>query len=333
MAFGKRLLMASAAVIVGMALLPYLIPLPGRLPWPAQSPFPNGEMVEVCGVRWHVQVWRAGSLARGRAVLLHGLGGSSFSWRFTGPALADAGFDAIAVDLPPWGYSERKRPRGVLADCLVELIDRLGGPDPVLAIGHSMGASVAAMLAERLGRRALALVLVDGVPAWRRASGGPVALLQFPPFARYAEVFAHWRLLRREAFARSLASAYGREPSAEEVEGYLRPLRIAGTAGAVFAFGLYGARVERLDLPILILWGREDRWVPPAAAERFQARFPAARIAFVDGAGHNPMETHPRPFHDRLLGFLFELGRKSPRASRPPVGAAPRVSKARDRLY
>lgn len=307
MSFWKRLLVASAAAIVGLALLPYLIPLPGRQPWPGESPFPNGEMVEACGTRWHVQVWRAGYFARGRALLVHGLGGSSFSWRLTGPALADAGFDAIAVDLPPWGYSERRRPEGEVTGCLIELLDRLGGPDPVVAIGHSMGASVAAALAERLRERAFALVLVDGVPGWRRAPGGAFSLVGVPPFSRYAEVFAHWRLLRREAFARSLASAYGRAPTAEEVDGYLRPLKIAGTAGAVFRFGYYGARIERLEAPTLIVWGRRDGWVPPEAAERFRARFPEARLEWIEEAGHNPMETHPREFHDRLLGFLAKL--------------------------
>ncbi|GIX33728.1 MAG: alpha/beta hydrolase [Lysobacterales bacterium] len=304
--------MASAAAVLGLALLPYLVPLPEREPWPGASPFPNGEMVEACGIRWHVQVWRAGWFARGRAILLHGLGGSSFSWRYTGPALADAGFDAIAIDLPPWGYSERRKPRGDLATCLVELADRVGGPDPVAAIGHSMGASVASLLAERLGSRAFALVLVDGVPQGRRAGRGLFGLLSYPPFSRYAELFAHWRLLGRESFARSLSSAYGRPATAEEVEGYLRPLKIAGTAGAVFAFGFYGGGGGRWDQPTLLIWGREDRWVPPQVAERFLARFPSARIAWIEEAAHNPMETHPQAFHDALLGFLSESIRSQP---------------------
>ncbi|MDW8479508.1 MAG: alpha/beta fold hydrolase [Xanthomonadales bacterium] len=107
----RLLLVSSVVAIAGLALLPYVIPLPGREPWPGRSPFPDGRMVEVCGTRWHLRSWPAGIAARGRVVLIHGFGGSSFSWRLTGPAVADAGFDAIAVDLPPWGYSERRRPQ------------------------------------------------------------------------------------------------------------------------------------------------------------------------------------------------------------------------------
>ncbi|MDW8479509.1 MAG: alpha/beta hydrolase [Xanthomonadales bacterium] len=143
-------------------------------------------------------------------------------------------------------------------------------------------------------------------------AAGPLAILAVPPLSRVVEHFAYRRLLAPDRFAASLASAYGRPPSAEEVEGYLRPLRIAGTTPAVLRYGAHGARVERLPREVLLIWGRQDRWVPPAVAERFRARHPEARLAWIEEAGHNPMETHPRAFHDLLLAFLRE---RIPRAA------------------
>lgn len=303
----KWMVRGAAALLIVFVVAPYLVPMPERSPPPFESPYANGDFVQACGLRWHLQRWEAAGAPHGLAVLIHGFAGSTYSWRLSGPALAEAGWRVLAVDLPPYGFSERGRSADPLPACLQRIVEAEAAGQPIVPIGHSMGASVAAALAARLGEQAQGLVLVDGgVGGMGRAPVWMGVLLGLPPVGRWAEVAGHYRLLRPEAFADTLASAYGRRPSAEEVEGYRRPLLLAGTAPAILARPPMSEPIEASQLPgqVLIIWGREDRWVPPRAGEATHARLPQSQLAWIEAAGHNPMETHPAEFMQLLLGFL-----------------------------
>ena len=76
------------------------------------------------------------------AVLLHGMLGSARQFHQVGPALADRGYRAIAVDLPGHGHSSAapEADLALFAESVVETV----GVEPELAIGHSLGAIVLA---------------------------------------------------------------------------------------------------------------------------------------------------------------------------------------------
>lgn len=302
------LLLTSAAVLLLLALaLPWVLPMPERQPPPARSPFANGAMHEACGTRFHLRHWTPEAEVRGRVLLLHGFAGSTHSWRHTGPALAAAGYEALAVDLPPYGYGARTPPEGSLSACVAALASDRFGDAPFVAVGHSMGASVAARVAQAAGPRAAGLVLVGGGLGTGTGGGGWASrAIGVAPLARWAEVVAHYRMLSPERLASTLGSAYGRAPDPEELAGYRRPLLLAGTAPAVL-----GARrpdvpldLARLPAPVQLIWGAGDSWVPPSVGERMLARLPDARLAVIEDAAHNPMETHPEAFQRLLSVYL-----------------------------
>ncbi len=96
-------------------------------------------------MRLHTREWGSGSDV---AVLVHGMMGESRQFWEIGPALADRGFRAIAVDLPGHGHSGQCLAGGMDAfvDSLVESVP----PRPALAIGQSLGGMVIAGALERL---------------------------------------------------------------------------------------------------------------------------------------------------------------------------------------
>lgn len=301
----RRILLTLLSLLLVLALLPYLVPMPERIALPSSSPFPNGKMTEACGTRWHLRHWRPSGEPRALVLLLHGFSGSSYSWRLTGPALADAGYLALAIDLPPFGYSSRQSFDAALSDCVAQLAQAEAGELPLVAVGHSMGAAVTARIALRLP--GTGLVLVDG----GLRTGAPEIryrrLLRLAPVQRWIEVVTHHVALRPERFAGILESAYGREPSLDEIAGYREPLLVAGTAPALL-LGISGAdiamRPEQLTLPTLIIWGRQDQWVPPRVGSALLEQLPASRLEWIEDAGHNPMETHPEQFMALLLNYL-----------------------------
>src|SRR4051812_1213406 len=103
-------------------------------------------------------------MGEGRPVLfVHGLGGSWQNWLENIPAAADAGYRAIAVDLPGFGASEMPAEKisiagyGGLLDALLEEL----GVGPVALVGNSMGGFVGAEVAIAFPHRVEQLVLVS----------------------------------------------------------------------------------------------------------------------------------------------------------------------------
>jgi pimeloyl-ACP methyl ester carboxylesterase len=66
----------------------------------------------------------------------------------------------------------------------------------------------------------------------------------------------------------------------------------------------------RADMPVLIVWGRQDRLIPVGYAAPLQAQFQHAALKLLDGCGHVPMADCPEAFDRELLPFL--AGKPSP---------------------
>jgi pimeloyl-ACP methyl ester carboxylesterase len=99
-------------------------------------------------------------------VLFHGTAAWSELWRRTSDALAATGFRVIAIDLPPFGFSDRPGSY-TRQDQAARINDVLGALKvaPALIVGHSFGAGAATELVMRYPDRARALVLVDAALA------------------------------------------------------------------------------------------------------------------------------------------------------------------------
>jgi pimeloyl-ACP methyl ester carboxylesterase len=62
--------------------------------------------------------------------------------------------------------------------------------------------------------------------------------------------------------------------------------------------------LSRADMPVLIVWGHEDRLIPVRHAPRLQAEFPRATLEVLDGCGHVPMADCPQAFDRVVIPFL-----------------------------
>lgn len=95
-------------------------------------------------------------------------------------------------------------------------------------------------------------------------------------------------------------------------------MQVAGTSEAILRrmtaprTPLPADAAQRLTMPLILIWGRDDTWVPLAVGQRTQQRFPQATLQVMDGAGHNPMETHIDAFGAVLIDSLSESGQTPP---------------------
>jgi len=247
-------------------------------------------------------------------VLLHGLMGYSFSWRFVAPVLAQQA-TVFAVDMPGAGFSDR--PDNL--DCslracagrLLRFFDAAGIASCDL-VGTSHGGGVAMMAASLAPHRIRRLILVAPVnpwSSWRKELavllGNPLVAPIFLALAPRCEVL----------YAPFLRRLYGdtRRIKPGTLEGYVRPLRIPGA----FRYGLGVLRSWKQDLevlgrilpqiadiPALLIWGSLDKAVDPGSAEYVRRQFKDCRLVMFDGVGHLPYEEAPDEFNRVVTQFL-----------------------------
>ena len=245
-------------------------------------------------------------------LLVHGLLGYSFSWRYLIPELATHA-EAFAVDLPGTGYSDRA-PRldysfTASARRMWRFIDaQCHGPIDLLGTSH--GGAVALRMATLAPERIKRLILVAPVNPW--APRG-TSLAPFLSNELIAPLFV-WSvpLLRHYFFRRLFADRSRIVPGT--FEGYAAPLQQAGS----YEYGISILRTWNRDLaelksalpcishiPTLLVWGDRDGAVSPASAEPLSRNFQHCRVVMMKGVGHLPYEEVPDEFNQVVTDFLF----------------------------
>lgn len=243
-------------------------------------------------------------------VLLHGFGGSTYSWREVMPELARS-YRVVAIDLNGFGYTERPKSRASYTregqgKLVLGVLDALGiGRAHVF--GHSYGGGLTLYLASRYPERFLSMVLVDSsAPTYSDDRRNRAAGLR-----PLAELFVRSVALRPGSIRKALLRSYWDDSKVtpELVQAYLDRLRIEGVGDAyvgLTALAPPGERVElkKIGVPALIVWGAHDEVISPASGRRAAELMPRAEFVLMDQSGHVPMEEEPEAFLRAVIPFL-----------------------------
>lgn len=227
---------------------------------------------------------------------LHGTDGLS-EWPAIIDRLAER-YEVIAPDHP--GFGESSVPGWMddvsdLAYLYLDLIKTLA-LDKVRIVGHSLGGWIALEMAVRQTSRLASLALI--APAGIHVKGAAktdIFMIDPDEQARLAYADA---ALGDEAARRATAAKYQEIAIASRV------------ASARFGWNprFHNPRLarwlHRVDVPTLVVWGREDRIFAPAHAEAFARGIPGARIEMIESAGHLPHVERLEATHRLLAGFL-----------------------------
>ena len=239
-------------------------------------------------------------------VLIHGFGADKDNFTRVAGILTHR-FRVIAPDLPGFGEASRDGAANYHIDAQVErlraFIDQLGLGAVHLG-GSSMGGFIAAQYAATYPAAVRSLWLLD-------AAGATLArdteLIQ-----RYIETGEMPLLVRREADYRALLRAvtYRMPLLPHSLHRALARRAVADFTLHSRIFREIGVESPALDqrypairAPTLIVWGREDRILNPAAGEAMHQAIPKSRLVLMDGTGHLPMIEHPRATAADFLAF------------------------------
>jgi pimeloyl-ACP methyl ester carboxylesterase len=246
-------------------------------------------------------------------LFVHGLSGSWQNWLENIPHFSKA-HRVIALDLPGFGHSPMPTWR-ISIESYSRLLHRFCdalGIDNCVLVGNSMGGFISAEAASAQPARFEKLVLVSAAgvssarlrrqpaeTAARMATAAAPLLLKLQergmrrPRVRWATfrgLFQHPELLRRELLLEQLHNSAGRPGLLPAVQGLV-------------GYDILDQLTE-VEVPTLIVWGRNDRVVPPQDAVGFGRRLRNSRTVIFDDTGHLPQLERPIRFNRVLETFL-----------------------------
>ena len=261
-------------------------------------------------------------------LFIHGLGSSGYiEWRFNLPVIARK-HRVLAPDLPGFGRTDKPRAgRYSIAYFARTLVSYLDGRElrNVAVVGTSMGGRVALELALRAPGRVSRLVLVNALGLGRpqmqliyplmflprvgeaAMQVAKAAVNRVPPAvirrfaARYAGITADLERTMDDSYLDDLREMYAAEGY---TDAYLSTVRSMAGPTALLGGHDLSASLQRLQMPVQLIWGSNDPLFPVAHATRAHQLLPRSRLAVIEGAGHTPQAERPDEFNRILSRFL-----------------------------
>ena len=261
--------------------------------------------------------WEGRSIAWGRAgsgppvVFCHGTPFSSRVWSRYADALS-ADFTVHLWDMPGYGESSMHPDHavdfGAQATAFAALLEHWGLDRPHV-VAHDFGGAVSlrATLAEKAAYASLMLVDVVAIPPsgsafFQFVKRYPTTLDELPPYIHEAILRAYVRAASHRGLREhELAELVAPWRTDDGQPAFYR--QIAQYDEAFLAEN--ERRLGDLSMPVKVLWGRDDAWIPPATGRRLAELIPGASYAEVPDAGHLMQYDAPVALATALREWLY----------------------------
>jgi pimeloyl-ACP methyl ester carboxylesterase len=244
--------------------------------------------------------------------LLHGFASSTYTWEKVIPYLTGRGYHVWALDMKGSGWSDKPEDTKYDTVTLMEEVNRwmdVMGLKNVVFAGNSLGGAVALLMALEHPDKTDRLILIDsaGYPIRKPF----VIRLAKMPFA--AEIvrlfFGRWVVKRtlKEVF-------YNDEMITEEqIDAYFLRLSTENSLYAKTALARsldfdalssYTKRIPGIKNRTLILWGKDDAWIPLESGYRFSRDLANSKLVILPECGHIPQEEKPERTAEFMIDFI-----------------------------
>jgi pimeloyl-ACP methyl ester carboxylesterase len=280
--------------------------------------------VVVNGVGLHVAETGSGP----PVVFLHGFPEFWYSWRHQIPAVAEAGYRAVAPDLR--GYNESDKPPGVenyraskLVGDVAGLIEHLGA-GPAVVVGHDWGGVIAWLLTMRRPDLVRGLVVMNAphpatflreLPHARQLlRSWYMFFFQLPWLPEAAIRFQNFGLLGHTLRHQPIHSgAFTNDDVRRYKEALAKPGALTAAINyyrAAFRYRKEEAKAVRpIRGPVLVVWGERDSYLNPHVLDGLPAWAPEAQLLRLPQASHWVQNDEPDPVNRALVNFLMSLDR------------------------
>ena len=238
-------------------------------------------------------------------LMLHGLGVDSSSWVLQFPALIDAGFRPIAVDVPGFGSSPYGNStwsiKGVTNEIAAFLCDR--NFLSVNVVGLSMGGTIAQQLAFDFPKIVSKLVLANTFSVLRPSTlKGWMYFVQRIILVHTLGLPAQAKFVANRIFPRPDQIELQKQMIQQIINADPRAYRAAMRSLATFNSR---KRLTEIKIPTLVITGMKDTTIQAAHQAHLASCIPGAQQAIIPEAGHAASVEKPDEFNKILVDFLL----------------------------
>lgn len=299
------LCLVLVVLLVGVFVWAYRADIPIEKLKARYAPAPS-EFVSVQGMQVHYREEGKGT----PLVLIHGTGASLHTWQGWVDRLKQH-YRVIRFDLPAFGLTGPHPQHDYKIDTYVkfvhELLEKKGIKKCHIA-GNSLGGNIAWRFALAYPNKVGKMILLDpsGVPLKKRKKIWVMQLARAPlinQVMRYATP--------RAIFKKNLLAVYHDDTkvSPELVTQYQELMLRTGNRDAFIhraktPFEDRSALLKDIQTNTLIMWGKDDQWIPIELAYVFKEKLPNNRLIVYPKVGHVPMEEIPAKTAQDALSFL-----------------------------
>jgi len=286
------------------------------IPWNSQpldfwaSKHAKGKFIDLEGRSTHYTEKGEGE----PVILIHGFFYDSYMWSANIDSLAEH-FKVYAIDLWGGGYSTRELldyGYQLYAEQVLNFMDGLDIPHAVL-VGQSMGAGTAIKFCVQNRERVNKLLLVDagGMPNPMPLAGRFFALPKVGEFflslntdkirmKNLRDIFIHNKEVITQSYFENVTRFHKIKGTTEASLKILRRDFFDKLSDEIHQLG-------KMDVPIMIVWGREDKGIPLDQGVKMHQILEGSRLEIIDDAGHVPNSERPEVFNQLALSFLLDL--------------------------
>ena len=261
-------------------------------------------------------------------LFIHGFASSSFSWMKM-IASMPGGFRFITIDLQGFGFSEKKCDDGlspfdqsvIVTDFIKQM--KLGN---LILIGHSLGGaiSILSLFNEETMSKVVRLVLVGSPGYFQKLPDFIDDLVSTPTESllvkMVSEEFLVSMVLKQAFFNEEQID----EEAVREYSDILRQdkakecLIAAAKQVAIANTKAFQEKLRGITIPVLVIWGREDRMIGLADAYALKSGMKNAELKILDNCGHFPQEEMPEATAEIIAEFIGKRQGADPGKSQAP---------------
>lgn len=313
----EHILAGIAALVILLCAFPYIIAIPSQeYRTPEQLSNNNSLFETVDNIKIHYEMY--GDPVNPTVVLIHGFGGSTYTWKQTAPFLQENKYHVIAVDLKGFGLSQKgldiDYSHYSQAETIVKLMEKLQIKEATI-VGHSMGANIAAIITMQHPELVTKLILVDAQlnkPNFNLANTLQLTnVVTIFPIIQYARQIIP-RYINQDYFRINLKNAYYNPDlvTDQDIENYSLPIKTKDWVDSLIGIIRDSSKsslpdsIDKIVKPVRIIWGLQDPWISIEDGKKINVDIKGSIMDVVEESGHLPMEEKPVEFNAILLKDL-----------------------------
>ncbi len=270
----------------------------------------HDHLITVNGISYHYQEFEGPGE---NIFLLHGFSSSTYSWKELIPILNSKGYHVWTLDMKGFGWSDKPKASAYDPLTLMEEINTwmdAVGIKKVTFTGNSLGGSIAVLMAATHPEKIERLILIDS-GGYPRKELPLIIRLGKMPFADLLIKISYGPWVVKK----NLSEVFYDDTlvTEERVDEYYSRLKTKGALDAQVSlirsrddidFDRYVKQVSALNIPTLIIWGKEDIWIPLKYGYQFNHDIKNSILSIIPECGHIPQEEKPDQTARLILDFM-----------------------------